>query len=67
VRLRFAVPVSGSWAGPDNCVEIARRAEGLGYTSLWTFQRLLSPLDGDTPVLPAPYHSVHDPWQPSPI
>jgi probable F420-dependent oxidoreductase len=42
-------------------VEIARKAEELGYASLWTFQRLLSPLDADAPVLPPPYHSVHDP------
>jgi probable F420-dependent oxidoreductase len=61
VQLGFAVPVSGSWASPTNCVEIARRAEALGYSSLWTFQRLLSPLVGDTPVLESQYRSVHDP------
>jgi len=61
MQLGVAVPVSGSWAEPANCVEIARAAETLGYTSLWTFQRLLSPLEGDTPVLTSPYHSVLDP------
>lgn len=61
VQLGFAVPVSGSWARPANCVEVARKAEQLGYTSLWTFQRLLSPLNGNTPLLEPPYHSVHDP------
>jgi probable F420-dependent oxidoreductase len=64
VQLGAAVPVSGSWATPANCVAIARRAEQLGYTSLWTFQRLLSPLDGargDRPVLDPQYHAVHDP------
>ena len=61
MQLGFAVPISGSWASPANCVEIARKAEELGYASLWTFQRLLSPLDADAPVLPPPYHSVHDP------
>ena len=61
MQLGFAVPVSGSWADPANCLEISRKAEGLGYTSLWTFQRLLSPLDGAVPNLPSPYHSVHDP------
>jgi probable F420-dependent oxidoreductase len=61
MQLGFAVPVSGSWANPANCVQVARRAEELGYTSLWTFQRLLSPLDGDVPVLAPQYHSVHDP------
>jgi probable F420-dependent oxidoreductase len=61
VQLGFAVPVSGSWASPENCVQIARRAEELGYTSLWTFQRILSPLDGDAPLLAPPYRRVHDP------
>jgi probable F420-dependent oxidoreductase len=56
-----AVPISGSWATPANCIEIAGRAEELGYSSLWTFQRLLSPVDGDTPVLEPQYRSVHDP------
>lgn len=61
MRLGFGVPVSGSWATPENCVEIAAKAEELGYTSMWTFQRLLSPLEGDTPVLAPAYRSVHDP------
>jgi probable F420-dependent oxidoreductase len=61
VQLGFAVPVSGSWATPANCLRVARRAEELGYASLWTFQRLLSPLDGDAPVLDPQYRSVLDP------
>jgi probable F420-dependent oxidoreductase len=40
---------------------LARRAEELGYVSLWTFQRLLYPPDsGWAPV----YRSVHDPVVP---
>lgn len=57
----FALPVSGSWATPANCRQVARRAEELGYSSLWTFQRLLSPLVGDSPTLAPQYRSVHDP------
>ena len=59
--LGFGLPVSGSWATPANWVRIATRAEALGYSSLWTFQRLLSPLEADAPVLAPPYRSVHDP------
>jgi probable F420-dependent oxidoreductase len=60
--LGFAVPISGSWATADNIVALATRAEQLGYTSLWTFQRLLSPLGpDDEPQLPPQYRSVHDP------
>jgi probable F420-dependent oxidoreductase len=65
VQLGFAVPVSGSWATPDAQVELAQRAEELGYASLWTFQRLLYPDDpsaGDAPRRWAPvYRSVTDP------
>lgn len=59
--LGFALPVSGPWATPENCAEVATTAEELGYASLWTFQRLLSPLEGDEPVLAPQYHSVADP------
>jgi alkanesulfonate monooxygenase SsuD/methylene tetrahydromethanopterin reductase-like flavin-dependent oxidoreductase (luciferase family) len=58
----FALPVSGSWATPENCIEIAETAERLGYGSLWTFQRLLSPVTPDGQQwLPPAYHSVLDP------
>lgn len=61
----FAVPQAGSWATPENQVELAQRAEELGYASLWTFQRLLYPADPTTSADSqrwAPiYRSVHDP------
>jgi probable F420-dependent oxidoreductase len=39
-------------------IQVARRAEELGYHSLWTFQRLLSPVDGAWGEM---YRSVQDP------
>ncbi|WP_103381429.1 LLM class F420-dependent oxidoreductase [Pseudonocardia dioxanivorans] len=45
--LGFGLPISGSWATPGTMRRIARRAEDLGYASLWTFQRLLNPVDAD--------------------
>ena len=60
----FAVPLAGSWATPANQVEVAKRAEELGYASLWTFQRLLYPADGEGPDAARwqpVYRSVHDP------
>jgi probable F420-dependent oxidoreductase len=57
----FGAPVSGSWATPANQVAIARRAEDLGYASLWTFSRLIYS-DWPEPMrLAPPYRSVHDP------
>jgi len=58
MQIGFGLPVSGSWATPENVLSVARRAEHLGYSSLWSFQRLLTPADGElAPV----YHSVLDP------
>lgn len=62
MQLGFAAPVSGSWATPERCVRIATRAEELGYHSLWTFQRLLSPVDdAGEEILDPQYRSVLDP------
>ncbi|MDQ2838187.1 MAG: TIGR03619 family F420-dependent LLM class oxidoreductase [Actinomycetota bacterium] len=56
--LGFGLPVSGSWATAANLVAVARRADEFGYASLWAFQRLLHPAEGDWgPV----YRSVQDP------
>ena len=54
----FGAPVAGAWATPQNIADFARRAQRLGYRSLWTFQRLLVPTGSDMgPV----YRSVLDP------
>lgn len=58
MRLGFGLPVSGSWARAANLVRIATRAEELGYDSLWTFQRLLHPAEGDWGPM---YRAVQDP------
>jgi probable F420-dependent oxidoreductase len=58
VKIGFALPVSGSWATADNITHVARRAEELGYHSLWTFQRLMSDVDGKWGET---YRSVQDP------
>jgi len=57
-RLGFGLPVSGSWASPDNLVSIGQQAERLGYHSVWAFQRLLHPATGDWGPM---YRSVLDP------
>lgn len=58
MRLGFGLPVSGSWARAANLVTIATRAEQLGYDSLWAFQRLLHPAEGDWGPM---YRAVQDP------
>ena len=75
--LGFGLPVSGSWATPATMLRIAQRAEELDYSSLWTFQRVLYPAEGERdpsfdalhnpstrPVDDASYRQVHDPVVP---
>jgi probable F420-dependent oxidoreductase len=54
----FGAPVAGAWATARNITDFARRAQRVGYRSLWTFQRLLVPTGSD---MGATYHSVLDP------
>ncbi|MCU1658352.1 MAG: luciferase-like protein [Pseudonocardiales bacterium] len=56
--LGFAIPISGSWATPENVATIARAADERGYRGLWTFQRVLYPT---TSELAPVYRSVLDP------
>lgn len=57
MRIGFAVPMAGPWATPENQLDVAIRAEKLGYQSLWTLQRILNPPDSpDTS-----YRNVPDP------
>ncbi len=58
MKIGFGLPVSGAWATPANISHVARRAEELGYHALWTFQRLLSDVDGRIGEM---YRSVLDP------
>ena len=58
MKVGFGAPVAGAWATPEYLAAFSERAEEAGYTSLWTFQRLLVPEgSGMEPV----YHSVLDP------
>lgn len=58
MKIGFGAPVSGAWATPEHLAHVARRAEELGYHSLWTFQRLLSPVDAAWGEM---YRAVNDP------
>jgi probable F420-dependent oxidoreductase len=45
MRLGFALPQSGPAADPATLIEVARRAEEVGYDALWVAERLLWPLE----------------------
>ena len=58
MKVGFGLPVSGAWATPDNVSRFATLAEASGYSSLWTFQRLLVP---EGSAMEPVYQSVLDP------
>lgn len=45
-RVGLGLPIAGSWATPEHIRQVATLAEDSGYECLWTFQRVLSPVDG---------------------
>ena len=70
MRIGFALLHMGSIATPKSIQKTARRAESLGYDSLWVVDRLLYPVDPQTPYpgtpdgsLPEAYKQVLDPLE----
>lgn len=67
MELGAALPTSTPYASAENIARFAQEAERLGYTSLWTFERLLYPIagvtgpDGSPQQLPEAYKSVYEP------
>src|SRR5260370_26312461 len=65
MELGVALPTSARYASAESILRIAQEAERLGYSSLWTYERLLYPIagitgpDGSTQQLPAPYKSTY--------
>lgn len=58
MKFGVGLPMTGAWATPEAMLSVATTAETSGYASLWTYQRLLHPVDEDWG---SPYHSVLDP------
>ncbi len=58
MKVGTGLPLAGPWATPEHMRSVAVLAEDLGYASLWTFQRLLHPVDEEWGPS---YHAVHDP------
>jgi len=58
MKIGFGLPIAGAWATAENIIRFAKRAEDAGYSSLWTFQRLLVAVERNSP---AHYRSVLDP------
>jgi probable F420-dependent oxidoreductase len=69
MQLGFFLPQIGSWTGPEAVSRVAKRAEEVGFDSLWVTERLLWPLDPKAPypagdgTLPEVYKTVLDPLE----
>jgi probable F420-dependent oxidoreductase len=68
MRVGISLPQLGPQSSPENLVKVARRAEELGYDSVWVLERLLWPLAPKEPYpaapdgrLPETYQTVFDP------
>lgn len=58
MRFGVGLPTGGVWSTAENLFAVARLAEELGYTSVWTSQRVLYPT---SPVDPFPF-APDRPW-----
>lgn len=63
MRIGFFLPQLGPIAGPEALVKAAKQAEALGYDSLWVTERLLYPLDPQTPYPATPDGSLPQAFQ----
>ena len=67
MRIGFFLPQIGPAANVHAITEVARRAEEIGYDSLWVTERLLYPTNPKTSYyggpLPEPYKRVFDPLE----
>src|SRR6266540_3234380 len=53
MKVGCTLPQSGALASSENLTRVARRAEELGYDSVWVFERLLWPINPRDPYPPS--------------
>ena len=63
MRIGFNLPQIGPAASPDGMVRVARRAEELGYDSVWVTERLLFPTNPQTPYMATPDGSLPEAYK----
>jgi len=63
MRLGFNIPNLGPAAGPENIVKVAQRAEALGYDTVWVTERLLWPINPQTPYAGTPDGSLPEEYK----
>lgn len=63
MQIGFCLPQMGPQATRENLVRVAKRAEELGYDSLWVLERLLWPISPKAPYPPTPDGSLPEVYQ----
>ena len=63
MRLGFGLPQIGQGAGPRALADVAQKAEGLGFDSVWTVDRLLFPVAPRTKYMMTPDGSLPDAYR----
>ena len=63
MRTGFVLPQVGPAASPEAIVHVAQRAEALGYDSVWVTERLLYPVNPQTPYPATPDGSLPEAYK----
>ncbi len=63
MRIGFNLPQIGPAASPKAILQVAQKAESLGYGSLWVTERLLYPVNPQTPYSATPDGSLPDAYK----
>ena len=70
MKVGITLPQAGNQSTKENIVQTAKTAEDEGFDSLWVFERLLWPINPQTPYvatpdgsLPVEYQNILDPLE----
>src|SRR2546426_3313242 len=63
MKVGISLPQLGPMASAENLIKVSRRAEELGYDSVWVLERLLWPLKPKDPYPPAPDGKLPEAYQ----
>ena len=58
MKVGLVLPQAGQQATRENVIQMAKNAESEGFDSLWVFERLLWPIDPQTPYVATPDGSL---------
>jgi alkanesulfonate monooxygenase SsuD/methylene tetrahydromethanopterin reductase-like flavin-dependent oxidoreductase (luciferase family) len=63
LKVGITLPQAGQQATRENIIHMARNAESEGFDSLWVFERLLWPINPQTPYVATPDGSLPNEYQ----